>query len=142
MEIYRPLSIAVDNFENRFGIKFDKKELLAVAFNNASKTRVRDRSVHEYNPRLTRKTLSALGDTVLNLLSIEAELNRRSSIRYQSNSYLANRFDILDFQQYLPTMCRSDETKGNAIEAVLGAIYLDQGLETARDFCTNGIIAT
>jgi ribonuclease-3 len=101
----------------------------------------------EYNERL-----ELLGDSVLNLIVSEAlyksnkyfsegELTRRRSILV-NNKFLAQRAYTLDIGAFLrlgkgelkQNGSSNNKNLANALEALIGAVYLDSGLKKATQF--------
>jgi ribonuclease-3 len=136
------------------GVEFKNIELLITAFTHRSYVNEHKNSVHEHNERL-----EFLGDAVLELISTEYLYNRfkdpegtltnwRSSlVRTESIGAAASR---LGFEPML--RLSKGEKRGtdraraqilaNCYEAVLGAIYIDGGYETAKKFVQNSLLNT
>ncbi len=133
-------------------IQFKNPDLLTSAVTHRSYLN-ENRSFHlPHNERL-----EFLGDAVLELIATEflytnyphpeGELTnfRSALVNYRMLSEIARRLDI---EQYL--MMSKGESKdtgrarqvilANALEAVIGAIYLDQGYEVAKDFITREVL--
>jgi ribonuclease-3 len=132
--------------EERIGYQFRNKRLLTEALTHPS-------VAHEkQSAQFDNQRLEFLGDAVLQLVITEhlfarygeageGRLTTRRS-RLVSRESLKVRAAALDLGQHL-FMGRGEEasggrqrasTLGDAFEALLGAIYLDAGLETARSF--------
>lgn len=135
------------DFEKRIGIEFSDKSLLQQAFTHRSFVNENRGERPDHNERL-----EFLGDAVLELVITdflyhrfpnkpEGELTsyRSALVNSQTCSRVARE---LDFNELL--LLSKGEAKdtgrarqyimADALEAVIGAIYLDQGYNTARDF--------
>ncbi len=138
------------NLEKIIGIRFRDKDLLAQALTHRSA--VRESRKHGHNERF-----EFLGDAVLELASTEflfhmgekseGEMtNLRSALVNREN--LASVAREIKLGEYL-FMSRGEEASGgrekvstlaNALEALIGAIYIDQGFEVCQDFCREFIM--
>lgn len=136
--------------EKRIGVTFRNKDLLAQALTHRSA--VREAKSHGHNERM-----EFLGDAVLELVATdylyhltgksEGELtNWRSALVQREN--LADVARELQLGQFL-YMSRGEEASGgrergstlaNALEALIGAIYLDRGFDAAQEFCQRFIL--
>ena len=139
--------------EHNIGVKFKDQDILTQAMVHRSYLNEHPEFKLDHNERL-----EFLGDAVLELIvteylynhypNPEGELtNWRASLVNGSN--LAKIANILDLDSYL--MMSKGESKdkdskarqyimANALEAVIGAIYLDRGLRTAKKFITDNIL--
>ncbi len=140
------------DFQKLIGVKFGKIELLDKAFIHKSYLNERD-DKKENNERL-----EFLGDAVLELVvteylyknypNPEGELtNWRSALVRGAN--LAEIAKRINLSQYL-YLGKGEEKSGgrqkgyilaNTVEALIGAIFLDQGYKKAHDFITKYIIS-
>lgn len=138
--------------EKKLGIKFKNIDLLRQAMVH--------RSYLNENPNFTldhNERLEFLGDAVMELVvteylyrtydNPEGDLtNWRSSL--VNSRMIAQISRRLDFEKYLflsrgeakDTGRAREYILGNAFEATIGAIYLDQGFEAARDFINRELI--
>jgi ribonuclease-3 len=136
---------AIAELEARIGHSFTDRDLLERALTHAS---VGDgaREVGHY------ERLEFLGDRVLNLLAAEAlmgrdaaaregEMSRRLSalVNYQACARVARGLGLAPALRVSASAAKvgareSDAVLGDACEALIGALYLDAGLETARAF--------
>ena len=136
------------------GKPFKDAELLLTAFTHCSYLNEHRRSAKEHNERL-----EFLGDAVLEIIVTEyLYLNyqqpegiltnwRAALVRTESLSSAATR---LGFRKYLrlskgekrSSSRAQEQILANTFEAVLGAIYLDQGYRTASDFVKRHVIVT
>jgi len=143
----------IKQLEKNIGLKFKNIDLLTQALVHRSYIN-ENRDFHlDHNERL-----EFLGDAVLELIvtdylfnnypNPEGELtNWRSSL--VNSTMLSSRAQELNMNDYL--YLSRGETKdtgkareiilANAFEALIGAIYLDQGYEAAREFITGQIIS-
>lgn len=139
------------NLEKKLNYSFENSELLQTALTH--KTYAFESSTPiNYNERL-----ELLGDSILNFLIAEqlytsnkyfseGELTRRRAI-VVNNVYLAERAKEIGLGKFL--LLGKGETKqngkknptnlANALEALIGAIYLDSDLENVREFVLNKI---
>jgi ribonuclease-3 len=143
-----PASLTI--LEKTIGISFRKKDLLVQAL--VHRSAVKERSQYGNNERL-----EFLGDAVLELATTdhlfhlseksEGELTNWRSALVQGE-HLAEIAREIKLGEYL-YMSRGEEashgrdkssTLANAVEALIGAIYLDQGFEKAREFCERFIL--
>lgn len=139
------------NLEKIIGIRFKEKDLLAQALTHRSA--VRQSRALGHNERF-----EFLGDAVLELVSTEylfhlggqkteGEMtNLRSALVNREN--LASVSREIQLGEYL-YMSKGEERSGgrekdstlaNALEALIGAIYLDQGFEKSQEFCNEFIL--
>lgn len=147
---------SLDELERVIGYKFANRALLACAVTHSS-------SINETQPpaapaegaapaaQADNERLEFLGDAVLGLLVSESLFRRFSGYSEGQLSLLKNHLvsaahllDVahkLELGRYLQ-LGRGEETAGgrtkqrllvNAFEAVLGAVYIDAGLDTARE---------
>lgn len=136
---------AVARLQDRIGHSFTDAELLERALTHAS---VGDGAskVRHY------ERLEFLGDRVLNLLaaerlmsldpeSREGELSRRlaSLVNYQACAAVARDIGLGEALRLSPSATKigardSDAVLGDACEALIGALYIDAGLDCARAF--------
>ncbi|OGJ55687.1 ribonuclease III [Candidatus Peribacteria bacterium RIFCSPHIGHO2_02_FULL_52_16] len=138
------------HLEKTIGVRFKDKDLLLQSLIHRSA--VRESSAHGNNERL-----EFLGDAVLELATTEylyqlsqkseGELTNWRSALVQGQ-HLAEVAKELKLGEYL-FMSRGEEasdgrhktsTLANAVEALIGAIYLDQGFEVAKEFCEKFIL--
>ena len=132
--------------ENKININFKNRDLLQIALTHRSYLNENRSYALPHNERL-----EFLGDAVLEVITTEylyrnfenpeGELtNLRSSlVNYRLLSEIAREIGLEDF-----ILLSRGETKdtgrarqvilANAIEALIGAIYLDQGLDKVKDF--------
>jgi len=139
---------------NVLGVKFNDINLLMTAFTHRSYLNEHRKSTKEHNERL-----EFLGDAVLELVVtnylytnfVEAEgilTNWRSAlVRTESIGAAAHK---LGFEEYL-RLSRGEkrgsnrareQILANSFEAVIGAIYIDQGYDVAEKFITDNILST
>lgn len=133
--------------ESVIKVKFKNSDLIKTAFTHRSYLNEHRRSKLEHNERL-----EFLGDAVLELVVTDFLYNkypdepegvltswRSALVKTESLAELA---ETLDVGQYL-LMSRGEVKSGgrervallaNLMEAVIGAIYLDNGYDAARDF--------
>ncbi|MEX0924685.1 MAG: ribonuclease III [Candidatus Paceibacterota bacterium] len=134
-------------FEEKAGVTFQDKSLLQQAFTHRSYINEHKRSGAAHNERL-----EFLGDAVLELVITdflykkypdkpEGELTsyRAALVNAQTCSDVAGELNLNDF--LLLSKGESKDTGrarqyilADMLEAVIGAIYLDQGYDKARDF--------
>ncbi len=136
--------------EKTIGVHFRKKDLLIQSL--VHRSAVKERNTHGHNERL-----EFLGDAVLELATTdylfhlsqksEGELTNWRSALVQGE-HLAQIAREIKLGDYL-FMSRGEEasdgrnkssTLANALEALIGAIYLDQGFDAAREFCARFIL--
>ncbi|MDD4319709.1 MAG: ribonuclease III [Candidatus Peribacteraceae bacterium] len=144
----KPASFVV--LEKAIGVHFRDKELLLQALVHRS-------AVRESAARGNNERLEFLGDAVLELATTEylfrlsgkseGELTNWRSALVQGD-HLAEVARDLKLGEYL-FMSRGEEasdgrskpsTLANAVEALIGAIYLDRGYDEARQFCDRFIL--
>lgn len=136
---------AVAELEGRIGHVFHDRELLERALTHAS---VGDGAlkVRHY------ERLEFLGDRVLNLLAAErlmalnseareGEMSRLMAalVNYHACARVARRVGLPDALRMAPSASKigardKDTVLGDACEALIGALYIDEGLDTARAF--------
>ncbi|MBI1813213.1 ribonuclease III [Candidatus Peregrinibacteria bacterium] len=136
--------------EKAIGVRFRKKDHVIQAL--VHRSAVRESSTYGNNERL-----EFLGDAVLELVATEylfrvsgrseGELTNWRSALVQGE-HLAQVARELKLGEYL-FMSRGEEasdgrakssTLANALEALIGAIYLDRGFEEAKQFCETHIL--
>jgi ribonuclease-3 len=147
---------AMENLEAALGIRFRDRQLLKRALTHSSLAHERgsDEPQQEDN-----ETLEFLGDAVVGMVAAEGvyrlypELLEGALTRLRgalvSRKHLAEVAAQLCLGNYL-LLGRGEERSGgrmktallaNAMEAVIGAVYLDAGLETARKLIDERVIA-
>ncbi|MCA9348478.1 ribonuclease III [Candidatus Saccharibacteria bacterium] len=144
----------IDFAKESLGVTFDNPELFVTALTHRSYLNEHRSTVKEHNERL-----EFLGDAVLELIVTEylytnysepegILTNWRSSlVRTESISAAASK---LGYEPYL--RLSKGEKRGtdraraqilaNSFEAVLGAVYLDKGYDTAKVIVDNNILST
>ena len=136
----------------KLGFDFDNIDLLITAFTHRSYVNEHKKSARAHNERL-----EFLGDAVLELVTTEFLFHnydqpegiltswRAALVRTES---IRDAGDGLDYES-LVRMSRGEKQGSdaarlhiiaNAFEALIGAIYLDQGFETARAFIEKNIL--
>lgn len=139
------------NLEKTIGITFKEKDLLAQALTHRSA--VRQSRALGHNERF-----EFLGDAVLELVTTEYlfHLGGKKTEGEMTNlrSALVNRENLssvardIHLGEYL-YMSKGEERSGgrekdstlaNALEALIGAIYLDKGFEDSQNFCNEFIL--
>jgi ribonuclease-3 len=141
-------------FMKQFGITFREPGLLKLALTHRSYL-----SVTGQGPRESNERLEFLGDSVLGLVTSEylyrrhpdeheGQLTKTKSLLV-SKAILSRRALRMGLGRYV-LMSHSEVESGgrqrlsilaDAFESVLGAIYLDQGFETARGFIHKHLLA-
>jgi len=135
----------LEEFQRRLGIKFSNLELFDRALTHISYAKSLNKEDIPYNERL-----EFLGDAVLELVvaeylfrrypnSSEGDLSKLRSIivSEEALSYCARKIKVGD---YLLVGKDQEEIRSqsallaDAYEAIIGALYLDGGLEVVRDF--------
>lgn len=137
-----------------FGIIFNDPTLLVTAFTHRSYVNEHKKSVDTHNERL-----EFLGDAVLELVVTEFLYSnydepegiltnwRSALVRTESIGAAATKLNFESMLRLSRGEKRgSDRARqqilANSFEAVIGAIYLDQGYEGAHKFITDNIVAT
>jgi ribonuclease-3 len=140
--------------QEKLNVTFNDLELLVTAFTHRSYLNEHRKTVREHNERL-----EFLGDAVLELVVTEylyatyAEpegilTNWRSSlVRTESISAAAAKYGFEPLLRLSRGEKRGTERAraqilANSFEAVVGALYLDQGYEAAKRFITDSILST
>lgn len=143
-----------DFAQNKLGISFNKLDLLITAFTHRSYVNEHRKTVKEHNERL-----EFLGDAVLELVVTnylysnysEPEgilTNWRSAlVRTESISAAASRYEFepllrLSRGEKHGTDRARAQILANCYEAVIGAIYLDQGYDVAKEFIHQSLLTT
>lgn len=140
--------------QQKLGISFKNLDLLVTAFTHRSYVNEHRKTVREHNERL-----EFLGDAVLELVSTEflysnfsepegVLTNWRSAlVRTESISAVANKLEFEPLLRLSRGEKRGSERAraqilANTYEAVIGAIYLDQGYKAASDFIHSSLLVT
>ena len=139
-------------FEKKIGVSFNDKQLLQTAFTHRSFVNENRDTVSEHNERL-----EFLGDAVLELVITdflfqkypdrpEGELTafRAALVNTQSISAAAGELGVNDY--LLLSRGEAKDTGrarqyilANTFEALIGALYMDQGYDVARDFIAQAL---
>ena len=140
--------------QHTLGVKFNDINLLVTAFTHRSYVNEHRKTAKEHNERL-----EFLGDAVLELVSTEYLYSRyddpegiltnwRSSlVRTESISAAASRNEFepllrLSRGERRGTDRARAQILANSYEAVVGALYLDQGYDAAARFITDSLLST
>lgn len=140
--------------QDKLGVVFNDIELLVTAFTHRSYVNEHRKTAKEHNERL-----EFLGDAVLELVSTEylyksysdpegILTNWRSSlVRTESIGAAAARNDFepllrLSRGERRGTDRARAQILANSYEAVVGALYIDQGYDAAKDFITKTLLIT
>jgi ribonuclease III len=140
--------------KEKLGVTFKQLDLLVTAFTHRSYVNEHRKTVSEHNERL-----EFLGDAVLELVATEylyANYNepegiltnwRSSLVRTESISAAADRNDFepllrLSRGEKRGTPRARAQILANCYEAVVGALYLDQGYEAAKIFIEKSLLTT
>lgn len=143
----------LSSLEEKLGVEFDNEELLRQALTHRSYINENPDFELDHNERL-----EFLGDAVLELITTDylyrnhpkpegVLTNWRSAlVRSEMLAKVANNLEMED-KLLLSKGERKDKGRGrryimgNAVEAIIGAIYLDQGYEAAEEFVDEYILA-
>lgn len=140
--------------KDKLGVVFNDLSLLITAFTHRSYLNEHRSTVSEHNERL-----EFLGDAVLELVSTEylyanyqdpegILTNWRSAlVRTESISAAASRYEFepllrLSRGEKRGTARARAQILANSYEAVIGALYLDQGYDVAKRFITESLLTT
>jgi ribonuclease-3 len=140
--------------QEKLGVSFKDIQLLVTAFTHRSYVNEHRKTVFEHNERL-----EFLGDAVLELVSTEYLFGnytepegiltnwRSSLVRTESISAAASRYEFEPLLRLSRGEKRGTERArmqilANSYEAVVGALYLDQGYEVAKRFITESLLTT
>ncbi|MCR4679702.1 MAG: ribonuclease III [Lachnospiraceae bacterium] len=144
---------AIESIEREIGYTFNNKELLLEALTHSSYT-----NEMKINKRNHYERLEFLGDAVLELLSSEflfarfpdvpeggLSKKRASMVCEQSLAICARSMNLGDYLFFgkgeeAAGGRNKDSILADVTEAVLGAIYLDGGLERARDYVNRHVL--
>lgn len=143
-----------DFSKKMFGFKFNNPELLVLAFTHRSYVNEHKKSTDGHNERL-----EFLGDAVLELVVTEFLYNnydepegvltnwRSALVRTESIGAAAKRMEFEPLLRLSKGEKRGSERArqqilANSYEAVVGAIYLDQGYEVTKKYINSSIIST
>lgn len=144
---------ALSAFQRHYGVRFERIELLKLALTHRSYL-----SVSGQGPRESNERLEFLGDSVLGLVTSEflyrenpaeheGQLTKSKSLLV-SKAILSRRALAMGLGRFV-LMSHSEVESGgrqrlsiiaDAFESVVGAIYLDQGFEAARQFITHWLL--
>lgn len=135
-------------------VNFDNLELLIMAFTHRSYVNEHRKSVQQHNERL-----EFLGDAVLELVATEYLYNnypdpegiltnwRSSLVRTESIGAAAGKYGFEALLRLSRGEKRGTERArvqilANSYEAVVGAVYLDQGYDAAKQFIERSLLVT
>ena len=139
---------------DKLGVTFHDNNLLITAFTHRSYVNEHRKTVREHNERL-----EFLGDAVLELVVTEHLYNhykepegiltnwRSALVRTESISAAAARFEFepllrLSRGERRGTERARSQILANAYEAIIGALYLDQGYEITKNFIQRSLLVT
>lgn len=142
----------IAEFEKKIEIKFNDSSILLNSFIHRSYLNEHHSIKLESNERL-----EFLGDAVLELVVTEYLYNKFSKpegeltairsalVRGQNLSKIASQLDLFEYILLsIGEKNGSEKSKSlimaNALEALIGAIYLDQGYEVVKDFISKNVI--
>jgi ribonuclease-3 len=144
--------------ETTIGYRFHQPELLQLALMHSSRAREMEAATPERRPVRDNEQLEFLGDAVLGFVTSDAlyrrfpgfEEGQLSKLRAHlvSGKHLARVAQQLQLGDYL-ALGRGEERSGgrgkaallvNALEAMVAALYLDGGLEQARQFVVDKVL--
>ncbi len=154
-----PEFASLESLENSIGHHFQRPELLRLALMHSSRAREMEAAEAAHAPVRDNEQLEFLGDAVLGFVTSD-ELYRRfpgfaegqfSKLRAHlvSSRHLAQVAQRLQLGEFL-ALGRGEERSGgrsktallvNALEAVVAAVYLDGGLEAARQFIVQCVLS-
>ena len=138
---------SLDNFQERIGVHFNDRNLLKQAFTHRSYINENKESGLEHNERL-----EFLGDAVLELIvtdhlyrkfpskpegeltALRAALVNTVSLRKVATDLSINEELYLSRGESKDNGRAREYILANAVEAIIGAIYLDKGYEGSRGF--------
>ena len=141
------MEIDLSELESLLGVSFNKKETLLSAVTHRSYLNEHREAKQEHNERL-----EFLGDAVLELVvtdylfekypdkpegeltAVRAALVNTISLSDSSSQLGINDFLLMSKGEAKDTGRARQYILANAFEAVIGAIYLDQGYEAAKEF--------
>jgi len=140
--------------KEKLHVTFNSLDLLITAFTHRSYLNEHKKTVSEHNERL-----EFLGDAVLELVVTEYLYSnyeepegiltnwRSSLVRTESIGAAAAKFGFepllrLSRGERRGTERARGQILANSFEAVIGALYLDQGYEAAKSFITESILST
>ncbi|MFI5275515.1 MAG: ribonuclease III [Candidatus Saccharimonadales bacterium] len=140
--------------KQKLGVEFNNIDLLVTAFTHRSYVNEHKKTVKEHNERL-----EFLGDAVLELVSTEylygkfsepegILTNWRSAlVRTESIGAAAARCGFepllrLSRGEKRGTDRAREQILANSFEAIIGALYLDQGYDVAKRFITDNLLIT
>jgi ribonuclease-3 len=146
--------VSTSELEKQLGIEFKDPGILERAFIHRSYLNEHPKAGLEHNERL-----EFLGDAVLELVvtdylyrnypNPEGDLTnwRSALVKTESLSAVAKKLDLDRFLQLSKGESKGNERSralihANSVEAMIGAIYLDQGYDAARGFVQDNIIST
>ncbi len=136
-------NVKVQEIEGIIGYTFEDKTLLVRAFTHPS---LKSKSQENY------QTLEFLGDSILDfivaekLMDLHPEVHegeltkmRATVVSEQPLSDAIGRVRLTEFMQFgfgerRSKLYNNDKLKADLFESIVGAIYLDGGIENARDF--------
>lgn len=142
-----PLWKEVEALEHKLGLAFNNKYLLILAFTHRSWVNENKERLKEHNERL-----EFLGDSVLGLVMSEYLYTQYPSAKEGDLSYLRSRlvdaatccqclvhlevesFLLLGKGEMMNAGKGRESLLSNLFEALLGAIYLDQGFQAVKKF--------
>lgn len=145
--------MSVKNFEEAIGYIFKDKELMKHALTHSSFANDRKKGKLGSNERL-----EFLGDAVLELISSEfifntfkdmpegnmtklrASLVCEVALGYSAREIGLEKAILLGRGEIVSGGRERDSIVGDALEAIIGAIYLDGGMEHARTFVQNHVL--
>ncbi len=144
----------IQDFQNQINVSFNNTGLLEQAFIHRSYLNEHPKLGLEHNERL-----EFLGDAVLELVvtdflyrtypNPEGDLTnwRSALVKTESLASVAKKLNISPYFKLSRGESKGNDRShslisANAIEAIIGAIYLDQGYDAAKDFITTQIIST
>jgi ribonuclease-3 len=144
----------IGRLEEKIGYQFQKKDRLIEALTHRSTLG----ELGEGEEKITYERLEFLGDSVLALVTSdfliqnfpadnEGQLTKKKSLLV-SKSVLAKKAEEIGVKRYIILsenalrggVADQDSVMTAALEAVIGAIYIDGGLEHARDFIEDKIL--
>jgi ribonuclease-3 len=145
--------MTIDDFQHLIGVQFNDISLLERAFIHRSYLNEHPKLGLEHNERL-----EFLGDAVLELAvtdflyrtypNPEGDLTnwRSALVKTESLAAVAEKLEILQLFKLSRGEAKGNARShalisANAVEAVIGAIYLDQGYDRARAFISDQIIS-